>query len=432
MKRHVRSTVGLLALTGFLMGSSCPPGASDRTSSAATIRFLDLDGTENEALSEVSVIHTASGACTFRLEYLDPTDPDWGIHQIGGTPPLEEIAEASCDAPPSFVTTRAANALHFEQQTAYFWLKEAREYAKQRFWLTPGTFPLDTINFARTRVDTTISTAAEFHTLACHPLEPITSDGCMRAWPLEGPRIYFENGTVSGPLVAHEYGHYAAGYVFGYMDPLGLNGFAITQCGHRAFQETLADMFKDMFLHERLPGSPVASTDDAIWDGACGPTEYDMGRPFVQAFQQALWGQAFDGSNVVPWGSRMQANRVMAEAFAHALAMRQGHDIAALANGILLRLQDQGAAIADPVRGIFNLHRFALQIGDECPLINGQPLNSACMACISSTDCHAGRCDTTTLPSRCIPPDGTGAPTDYCTHNNHCQSGSCNVGIGCN
>src|SRR6185436_5825697 len=178
---------------------------------------------------------------------------------------------ATC-RPPAFDAT-PANLQFYEEQTEYYWVMQARQYAIDHLWVTPRLWTDGPIKHATTRLDPYILSEGGFNT-ACWP-NPLA--GCFRAWPTEGPRIFIKAGTISPELVGHEFGHYAAGYVFGHMDTFG---FTVWDCAQRAFQEAIAEMFMIAFLHgerhdyyagldpvgDGRPSSSFSLSGTARWD----------------------------------------------------------------------------------------------------------------------------------------------------------------------
>lgn len=372
----------------------------------ATVRLLaaDVDGSPEEFDAEV-LAQRGIGGCSYALRWDDPADPvDRGIAEI--TSDLGDAPRRSsrwCTGA-SFVATEASDPLHFDMQTAYYWTKAARDYAVDHLWRTDAAWPFDSVDYADDVLAVGVLSEEAFED-ACWP-DPIT--GCMRSWPHEGPRIHLRQGRVSAGLVAHEYGHYAASYVFGYQnhpDPDMLG------CMDLAFQEAVANIFEALFLHSRAGASdPVGARDSARWGGAChSGGRYVTGRPLVQAFEQALWGRDWDSRNVVQWGDA-DANAVMSDAFAYALATNAAHSLDVLANRMLERIAEQAdPAVSARVEAIFARH--------------GHGVFEVGAVCATNDNCLSGRCHGGT--GRCIPVDGTGELWDYCTHDNHCINRNC-------
>jgi hypothetical protein len=409
-------------IVAITLGSLGCPGATPIPPTPAAfsinIRFRDTDGSEQNATTFISKVDTPAG-CEFRLEFNDPAaPPPRAIHQIGGPGPLAEfvVPGPGC-APPDFVAT-ASNPNHFEQQTVYFWMFEAREYARRKLWL-----PTTRITLSDTRVEATLADDADFKH-SCHVPPPHkVGNGCMRAWAGQNPQLYFRIGMFNAFDIVHEFGHYAAGYVFGYIDVYAWNGYDPANCQHLAFQETAADLFMTLFFHERNPGSsPVDAADVAKWDARCSE-EHATGLPLIQAFEQALFARNPDGSVAFHWilstpGSNPidEANTAMAKAFHFALTLNQGHEIGNLAHGMLQHLRmTRSPAEVHAIEQIFRAHGFGLPIGDLTCVTN-----TNCMAC-QGDFCTFGRCDTS-VPM-CIPPDLTGTPGMKCTHNGQCMPG---------
>ncbi len=407
--------------------AKAPPRSPQRLPTSVTcrpgevpIRYLDVrnandtkDSTVKIECQRISTIKSSRG-CEYRLEYDDPSNrPKWAVHEIAGDlGPRQRYFDRACGGA-SFVATKAANAQHFEEQTIYYWMMLARDYAMKRLWVTPEGWGGPPIKHSTRRVDGYLLGAG--FARSCFP-KP--SEGCMRAFPTEGPRLYFKRGHVSPDLVGHEFGHYAAGYVFGHQDPVGLDGFDPMKCGKRSFQEAIAEMFMSSMLHfhrhDRYKGGSDGPKNSfhgntaKVWDGKCGAgTDYTMGAPLVQAFRESLWNQSI-------WGSdHDRANKSMSAAFAHGLAKNRGHLIDVLAEDILTHLQEhQPSSRFDKIEAIFSKHGFK-SVGARCSV------NLQCSGLGTS------RCDQTTKPYKCIPDDGAGNTNDYCTHNNQCRGKNC-------
>ena len=395
-----------IALAGLLIvGSNATPAE------LVNIRYRDITGEPKEGRVLISVIR-GTQTCDFRLEYDDPAArPSWAVHEIGGDQGPRQRYSADCNDPPSFVANESANPQFYEEQTTYYWTMKARDYAIRNLWVTPTGWTQPPIGHATTRVDTNVLRTASFNQ-ACLP-KPFT--GCFRTWPGEGPRIHLRAGSVRPELVAHEYGHYAAGYVFGHMDTV--SGWFV-ECTKRSYQEAVAEMFMSVFLHgvayehfrpdALKKGVPNSGSFGSLkhtqgWDGQCGANnnDYVMGRPLVQAFHQLLWDPVWSGDAV-------HANAVMVDAFSYALASNRGHRLDALVRDIVDRLEKKRSAQeAEAARTIFRSYGFRM-VGDRCT---------------SNTECtgpRTTRCDTTRTPNRCIPDDRIGASGDYCTNPNHC------------
>lgn len=373
------------------------------------IRYMDVDRTEATDSVRMSVVKHAAG-CDYRLEFDDPANrPNWAIHEIAGDQgPRQRYSNTTCQDP-AFTVTAAANRQHYDEQTAYFWVMQARQFAVDRLWITPPNWTGPPIKHATTRVDPYVLSEGGFRT-ACFPT-PI--GGCFRVWPTEGPRIHLKTGSVAPALIAHEYGHYAAGYVFGHMDTFG---FPPQECGRRAFQEAIAEMFMTVFLHSAryayysgkdpvargTPRSSFTLTGTARWNSRCGTSDYEMGRPLVQAFHKSIWG--------TQWNNGNDANLAMARAFSTALAKNRNHRVDDMARDIIDYTQrTRSSTVSSTVTGIFRTHGFA-------------SINDVCTQNYTCAGPRTSRCDQTVRPRKCIPDDGFGKSGDYCTHNNQCDA----------
>jgi len=368
------------------------------------IRVLDVDDAEVDATQTVSTVSNADGSCEYRLEFDDPLR--------GATQPVG--LDSACVGPGRFFTTgRTTNLRIFEEQTAYYWVMEAREYAMRRLWVTPPGWAGPPIKHSKSRVDPYVLSEGGIDT-ACWPRP---TAGCMRAFPHEGPRLYLRAGRVSPELVAHEFGHYAAGYVFGHMDTFGFNP---ADCAARSFQEAIAEMFMSLMLHDKrgayysateplirgVPNSSFPLGSSHVWTGQCGVTDYVMGRPLVQAFHKSLWDPVWRNVSVANWG--------MADAFSYALARNRGHRIEDLARDIVDYVERrQPRHVAARIAGVFAAHGF-------------RALEDFCTENIQCAGPRTSRCDAAL--DRCIPDDGLGLDGDFCTHNNHCSNRNC-VGV---
>ena len=397
---------------------SAPPGTSS-FDTQTNIRFEDVDAVRVCA-QDISVNRSGGGTCDYRLEFDNPSHhPEWAIHEVGGDQGARQrYSTTSCSgAEFTAVASDAVHPHHFEEQTMYYWVMEARRYASRRLWVSPADWSGPPISFSTKRLDPYILSDEGFNT-SCWP-NPL--GGCMRAFPTEGPRIYIREGRISPTLVAHEYGHYAAGYVFGHMDTFK---YEFAKCGKRAFQEAIAEMFKSLMMHDLrydyfvakdpvangVPRSAFSLASTSVWSGECGEGDYTMGRPLVQSFHKLLW----DGV----WGDdHDRANRVLAAAFASALAKNKGHRLEELSSDLLEAL-DKEPAVRSRAVEIFGTHGF-------------KGVGSACGGNIECAGARTSRCDTTKSTRRCIPDDGEGIDGDYCSHDNHCRSQHC-VGAGGN
>jgi len=435
---------------GPLPGAQRPTGTTlqsgDSNSAnvvSVEITYRDPDYTTRKGVTQISVIKTPQG-CEYRLEFNSPAQPpSWGIVEVGGNqgPPQRHLS-AQC-IPPRFTKTEKTNEREFEEQTMYFWSKLSREYARERLWITPPGWTSGPIKFANDALGPNVLAGGGF-SQACFPTAKEV-EGCMRAWPGEGPRIHIKAGHVRAGLSAHEYGHYAAGYVFGHMDTLG---FSTANCAARSFQEAIAGIFNELLLHgtryqqlrsyyetlrrEALsdrakPGGPnskylggdrgpVSQDHTATWTNACGSDDYSMGAPLIFAFMQALWGSDHTGKIIVPdWQDERRANVTMANAFVYALAMNKGHRIDLLAYAILEWLsQHTSPQVSSKITEIFESHKMSqLALGAHCS---------------EHSECRSGGCDAgmgTSRTNTCVPPNGTGRIGDHCSHDAHCGSSIC-------
>ncbi len=403
-------------LTLFAAGLLAPITAANNAYASevtVNIRYLEIDGSQRIGRARISVVPSRGGGCAYRLEYDDPDNrPNWAVHEVAGDRgPLQRYNSRSCRAP-AFTVRRNINLPRFDAQTAYYWIMLARDYAISNLWVTPPGWSDPPIKHSTKRVDPYVLTDGGIGS-ACWP-NP--RGGCFRAWPHEGPRIYLRERAVSAHTIAHEYGHYATGYVFGHMDTLG---FRFNECAKRAFQEATAEMFADAFEHSVRHAmvaaeNPVQSWHNRVWNGRCGANndDYVMGRPLEQAFKQALWGRDWSGTVTVPWQSPAAANKAMITALSYALAKNRGHLTEEIAKHIVEYITDhQEDDVSSAVRRIFVRHGF-LNIGD------------ACTGNVSCTGPRTTRCDNTVRPYMCIPDDGEGRRGEYCTHNNHCDARS--------
>lgn len=206
----------------------------------------------------ISAIRTPSGASESRLQLLAVMPSGWDVEEVSGDRgPPQRKTTASCAVAPAFDATRTTNLRAFEEQTAYFWSRTARDYASRRLWITPPGWPLGAIKMAKDGVQPNVLTQGSFDT-ACFPIG--AADGCMRVWPTDGPKMHLKSGVVTPGLVTHEYGHYAAGYVFGHMDVFGFSlPAAAGDCAKLAFQEAAAYLFSFLVLHDaRYEAGPDA------------------------------------------------------------------------------------------------------------------------------------------------------------------------------
>lgn len=386
------------------------------------------------AIDDMSVITTTvdvtridnTGSCQYRLEFMAPGDKTRGINEIGGNRGTAQRIDSCAAFPPAFSSTGTSNAAWFDEQSTYYWAKKSRDYAKAALWNTPPGWTGGPITMGNAEVSLTVLTVGDLaggFRLACAPRGQ-QADGCMRYYPGQNPKIYIPAGRAIAKVVSHEFGHYAAGYVFGHMDTLGSGGFKIDNCVHRAFQEGIAETFRQLFVHHELTSAGITTPLINItalntqWSNDCGPGEYAMSDPLWEAFAQAVWGtgRAANGSIVsVPWRDAATANSGVANAFTYALAKTKDfrmHDFAVAALDYIDKNQPQNVALA--VRAIFGGHLLTLAA-------NGTQ-------CIENQECASNYCDNGEGTSRtrlCMPAARTGTGTDPCTHDNQCASNSC-------
>ncbi|MCP3973547.1 MAG: hypothetical protein GY720_03545 [bacterium] len=327
----------------------------------AQMMYRDADGSFPIEVVPISVIRGDS--CEYRLEFNSAEHPpDFAVHEVGGDPADSDLVhfDSSCASRPNFAGT------DIERQTVYFWTMLARRYAIDHIWITPSGWTGDQIHTPDPVGPNVLSDQGGFGT-ACL-LTPGDPDGCFRAFDSDGARFFVAAGKVIPEVILHEYGHYAAGYVFGYMNPtmLGLGGgFDLTSCASRGYQEAIAEIFMALVLHDARysffgAGDPIAngvpassfdlkSSSLAIFDGDCGTSDYVIGTPLVQAFHTALW----DG----PWSNPREANRALATAFSTALALNKGnYETNILASLVVDSVARDHPDELDAVRGIFMLH----------------------------------------------------------------------------
>ncbi len=388
--------------------------------------YEDTDSSSVFERVPISVVRSESD-CTYRLEFNNPDNPpDFAVHRVGGNSadPDYEFVSRNCAAP-VFTDGNTSDLSHYEQQTVYYWVMLGRQYALDKLWVEPPGWDSGNIDHTPDPIGPNVLIKPEFDHACVETKEP--KSGCFRAWPSpEGGRLFLEEGTVEPELVLHEYGHYAAGYVFGYTDALGGmiqigGGFNPLKCDHRSFQEAVAEMFMSLVLHDARywhyqPQNPVTAgiptskstyrisgSDTWIRDCTGDANDYINARPLVQAFHQTLW----DGV----WGTNHErANDAMAAAFSTALAASKGsYRIDDIARYILTYLEEAHETESGRARDIFGAHGF-VSIGDPCT---------------SNDDCagpRTTRCDNTASPKLCIPDDGSGNKGEYCTHDNHCDA----------
>jgi len=410
-------SAGVVALLTALVGP-----ARAQVQQRALVYADDSGGAK---LQSTAVVSAQVGAlCEARLQFVGVTRD---VKEVSGDRGPAQRKTLPCTAMASF---DAQTGRLYEEQTAYYWSRVAREYAVSRLWITPPGWPLGAIKMAKDGVQPNVITQGSFDS-ACFPIG--AADGCMRVWPGEGPKMHLKTGVVTPGLVTHEYGHYAAGYVFGHMDVFGFSLPAATgDCAKLAFQEAAAYIFSYLVLHDARTSActdPYAKYDATHldrWPVTCGEPKqaYDVARPLQQAFLQSLWGRDPAGTIKVDWGpapgSNMPtdhklANQTMANAFAYGLALNRGQRVDALASSILEWIQINEPRRVGPIRQIFAAHGFS-----------PRPLGDACA---THDACMSFRCDSRP-GAGCVSQDGMATPGQLCTTNQQCQNGVCNVTAG--
>lgn len=418
-------TLALGASCGILLGAAAWQGPVTEVAPVFVTTYALDDRSVITATTEVTRIDN-NGSCEYRLEYMAPGDKTRGINEIGGNRGAAQRINSCTALPPAFAATTASNAAWLDEQSAYYWAKKSRDYAEAALWITPPGWQDGPFTLGNAEVSLSVLTVGDWASgfrLACSPRGQ-EADGCMRYWPGQNPKIYIPAGRAVPSVIVHEYGHYAAGYVFGHMDSLGSGGFKIDNCVHRAFQEGVAETFKQLFLHHELTSAGIATPLGNIagrntqWSNDCGPGEYRMSDPLWEAFAQSVWGTGTDPARspiTVPWPSAASANTGMANAFTFALLKIRDfrmHDFALAALDHVDK--NQAPAIATAIRAIFASHGLTLAA-------NGKQ-------CIENRECLSGYCDNGEGTSRtrlCMPAARTGLDTDPCTDHNQCASNLC-------
>lgn len=414
------------ACVAALLASTLAPRARAQSCEQQLKIFTDDVGGAKLLPTTVSAL-TAPGRSETRLQYLAVLPSGWDIKEVSGDRgTAQRKVTASCATPPVFDATKTTNVRLFEEQTAYYWSQASRAYAKRALWITPPGWPLGAIKMAKEGVQPNVVTQGSFDS-ACFPIGSM-ADGCMRVWPQEGPKIHLKTGVVTPGLVTHEYGHYAAGYVFGHMDVFGFSlPAALGDCAKLAFQEAAANMFSFLVLHDGRyeagpePYAKVDATRLDRWPVTCGDPKqaYDVARPLQQAFLQALWGHDPASTIKVDWGAvpganmpadPKLANRTMANAFVYGLALNRGQRVDALASSVLEWLTVNEPRRVGPIRRIFAAHGLV-------PRPNGE-------ICVSHAECMSFRCDNRP-GAGCVSQDGMAAPGQICTTHQQCQNGVC-------
>jgi hypothetical protein len=367
-----------------------------------------------------------NGSCLYKLEFAPPDDNVRFIAEIGGNRGPAQRIDSCLALPPAFNATSTSNVAWFEEQTTYYWAKKARDYAKAALWVTPPGWTGPSPKLANAQVDISVlkhnDDATGFGT-ACFPRDP---GGCMRFWPGTPPKIFIQAGFAGENLVGHEFGHYAAGFVFGHMD-IGSDGFDITSCAHRSFQEAIAETFVQLLEHHEITSAGPFTVSSTItnynskWRNECTDSEYPMALPLWEAFTQSVWGSGKDVNGnalVVPWPNAAAANTAMINAFTFALATTKGLRHYLIAQSAVEHVEkNQPANIAAMVRAIFASHDLlAADVGK---------------ACIENAECASKRCDRgdgTSKTSLCVPAAASGTTGSLCTNDNQCSSSHC-VGL---
>src|SRR5688572_9100709 len=326
---RVALRIGALGIgCGFLIGAeSCAPTT---VVAPISITVNAINGGPAVTLPVDVTRIDSNGACEYRLEFMPPNDKTRGINEIGGNRGSAQRINSCTAFPPAFAATAGSNAAWFDEQSTYYWAKKSRDYAKAALWVTPPGWDRGGFTMADAEVSLSVLTVGDEDSgfrLACAPRGQ-QADGCMRYYPGQNPKIYIPAGRALPGVVSHEFGHYAAGFVFGHMDTLGSGGFKIDNCVHRAFQEGIAETFEQLFVHHELTSASITTPLIGIaglntqWRNDCGPGEYVMSDPLWEAFAQAVWGTGMnsDGSPIsVPWPNAAIANTGMVTAFTFAL-----------------------------------------------------------------------------------------------------------------
>lgn len=415
----------LAAAAAAIVVAALPRAASAQTCLQTVNVYTDDVGGAKLLPTTVTAM-TSPGASESRLQFLAFMPSGWDIKEVSGDRGVpQRKTTAACATAPAFDATKTTNLRLYEEQTAYYWSRVSRDYAGRSLWITPRGWPLGPIQMAKDGVQPNVITQGSFDS-ACFPIG--TADGCMRVWPTEGPKMHLKSGVVTPGLVTHEYGHYAAGYVFGHMDVFGFSLPAATgDCAKLAFQEAAAYMFSFLVLHDARYAAgtdPYAKSDAAglaRWPVSCGEPKqaYDVARPLQQAFLQALWGRDPSGANKVDWGATpgmgmptdpKLANRTMANAFTYALALNRGQRVDALAASVLEWIAVNEPKRVQPIRQIFAAHGIVAHANGE--------------ACGLHSDCMSFRCDARP-GAGCVSQDGMAGPGQICTTHQQCQNGVC-------
>jgi hypothetical protein len=364
------------------LSSGCNTDCSDMlgekitaTSTQVCIKYEDVDGMTKMGKRTISVERDGD-ECEFHLEYQFDGLSDWYVHEIKGDDgtPFERFVDPDCKRP----QFDQSAGTFFEAQTAFYWVMTARDYAMSNLWKTPDYWQGGTPDLNKNDLSVNILTGgndSDFSN-ACWGTEG-NPGGCFRAWPdwLGGITINLRAGSVNPELVIHEYGHYAAGFVFGHT-PNDMFDFRlgwIAECYKRSFNEALAEIFLHLFFHSKryehfdsigaiASNEPSSSFDlgtSAVWGDpslACdlpNANDYSEGMPLVQAVHETLWDPI--------WTDHREANRFMVQAFSNALLRNSGtFDLELLAKDMLKYINR--SPIDDIVKlrvnDIFKLHGF--------------------------------------------------------------------------
>jgi hypothetical protein len=422
------STLSLLAFLSI----STLSGAAHAQIQKVPIYTNDIDGAKIQRDMEVSYSKLGTG-CEFRLEFNPSPGPTkWAIKEVSGDRGAPQRHTALNCVSPGFNSTEAANKRQYEEQTAYYWSKVAREYAVRRLWITPPGLSSPP-RLAMDAVQPNVLTQGSFNN-AC--IYRGGNPACMKVWPHEGPKIHIKEGEARAETIVHEFGHYAAGYVFGHMDPVGFSvPAALGDCAKLAFQEASATMFQGLVLHDvRYPWlvgrkgyGIVDASQKARWPVSCGvnnKSEYDTANPLIQAFLQSLWGVDASSTIKVNWrpdpnsptmpNNRELANKTMANAFVYALTMNRGQRVDVMANDVLKWIALNEPKRSSEIWKIFESHGFVQKLGTGC---------------VDHLQCASERCDNRP-GAGCVSQDGRGESGAFCTTHQQCRSQHCNVASG--
>jgi hypothetical protein len=359
----------ILLLSGCSCQKTCSDMLGEKISASSTqvcIRYEDVDGSLKMGKSRISVERN-EGECEFHLEYQFDGFSDWYVHEIKGDngEPFEQFSDPDCKRPQFDQTT----GKFLEAQTAFYWVMRARDYAKDNLWVTPDYWPFGTPSFNKN--DLSVNILDEGFGDACL-LTPGNPRGCFRPWPntAGGIKINLREGVVGPEIVIHEYGHYAAGFVFGHTpnEIIDTHVGWIAECYKRSFNEAIADVFLHLFFHSErfgattIPNGILSLTTSAVWGDSSlncesSNSDYTEGRPLVQAVHESLWDPV--------WADNKEANKTMVQAFSYALQRNSNnYDIELLAEDMLKyinkTLGDNTAKVR--INEIFELHGFEVPL----------------------------------------------------------------------